>query len=347
MKKIRGIKSVDILIEADGHGIINWNGSFKIYNSTAGQYVENHTLPKLRGVDPTRIKYFSDLEKSRVYVSQNCVRHYLFRNDSFGLKSVNLNNVDEVLCSLTGLLRGFVIAEGSTSLKRKSALLLEDFLSVPNEKDNHQLNYEQFSKSGERNETSIHSRHTTGDIKYRSFASINIEDLQFIPLEDSLNRSAFRETVSSKDGQDLAEKMTQYLKELDFDGQKNPQAEFHINYRRINAISPEGEAGILLNQDAIDLLIQEFIERLESLHITQGRGRLTVTNLHVDYNDGSPMRIKTKGVALKEDKEDKNYAVYYEKMEMSADDFKKKMKDMEAKAKKKDKNKDKKDASEA
>lgn len=268
MKKISGIKSVDFAIKAEGFGVVNWNGSASLYSHQAEKYVDNHLLPKLRGIDMLRVKGFGDIDdKAKLYISQNCVKSEIFRSFTYGLKEVSLSNVDEVLQSLVGLVRGYVIAEGSTSLKRKSPLFLEDFVAEEGTK----LNYEQFSQSAARNETSIFSKHTVGEVKYTAFGSINIEDLQFLPLEDSLGRSCYREVITEDEGHSLAEAITSYLKTLDFDGVKSPEAVFANNYVRINAVSKAGEAGILLNDDAISLLVEEVLSLIRDLYISRSR----------------------------------------------------------------------------
>lgn len=323
MKKISGIKSVDFAIKAEGFGVVNWNGSASLYSHQAEKYVDNHLLPKLRGIDMLRVKGFGDIDdKAKLYISQNCVKSEIFRSFTYGLKEVSLANVDEVLQSLIGLVRGYVIAEGSTSLKRKSPLFLEDFVAEEGTK----LNYEQFSQSAARNETSIFSKHTVGEVKYTAFGSINIEDLQFLPLEDSLGRSCYREVITEDEGHSLAKAITSYLKTLDFDGVKSPEAVFANNYVRINAVSKAGEAGILLNDDAISLLVEEVLSLIRDLYISRSRAYVEVKDFIVDYNDGKPMRIKTQLDSIDSEKST-NYAVYYEAQSFSAEDYEEKVKE--------------------
>lgn len=323
MKKISGIKSVDFAIKAEGFGVVNWNGSASLYSHQAEKYVDNHLLPKLRGIDMLRVKGFGDIDdKAKLYISQNCVKSEIFRSFTYGLKEVSLANVDEVLQSLVGLVRGYVIAEGSTSLKRKSPLFLEDFVAEEGTK----LNYEQFNQSAARNETSIFSKHTVGEVKYTAFGSINIEDLQFLALEDSLGRSCYREVITEDEGHSLAEAITSYLKTLDFDGVKSPEAVFANNYVRINAVSKAGEAGILLNDDAISLLVEEVLSLIRDLYISRSRAYVEVKDFIVDYNDGKPMRIKSQLDSIDNEKST-NYAVYYEAQSFSAEDYEEKVKE--------------------
>ncbi|WP_407579537.1 type I-Fv CRISPR-associated protein Cas7fv [Citrobacter koseri] len=328
MKNISGIKSVDFKISAEGFGVVNWNGNISVFSEKAGKVVNNHMLPKLRNLDLMRVKKFEDIDDSaRLYISQNCIRNALFRDFTTGLKEVSLSNVESVLQSLVGLVRGYVIAEGSTSLKRKSPLFIEDFVAG----DDSTLNFETFSQVASRNETSLYSKHTTGAVSYTAFGSINIEDLQFLSLEDSLNRSCYREVITEAEGRALAEKITDYLKSLDFDGQKNPEAIFANNYVRINSISKAGEAGILLNDDAISLVVEETLSLIRNLYISRSKAYVEMKEFLVDYNDDKAMRIKSSVEDIDSEKHT-NYAVYYEAQLFTAEEYERKLEE-QAKAK--------------
>ena len=153
MSKVTGIKSIDFKIRAVGHGAVNWNGPTALTGDD-GKVVENHTLPKLRGYsnltgkvkDETGYKYKKSLtdinfKETPLYISQNCVRHHLFKEQEFDLHFANAKNLNRVLASITGLIRGYVIPASQS--KRTSPLLLEDLVD--------QLrngNIEQMGKSG-------------------------------------------------------------------------------------------------------------------------------------------------------------------------------------------------------
>lgn len=326
--KIQGIKSVDFKIVAEGEGVVNWNGSFSVKNEQTKKDnepwdpVKNHSLPKMRGLDPIRLQRLGDeqLANAKLFVSQNCVRHALFKNENSNLQEVNQHNVDRVLPSILGLVRGFVIADDvlKLSLKRKSALLLEDFVD-----HNVVLRYEQFSNAGDRTEKSIFSKTNVDSTKYEAFGSISVEDLQFIVLEDSLNRSSYQNTITIAVGKKMEEKMNAFLATLAVGTEKKPQAVFHHNYVRVGAIVNQGEAGLLLNNDAISLVVAEILDRLKTLFIRQSKGYLSTTEVVVDYNDGQAMRIKRS--LDNANANEGEYAVYYVAEDMSEDEFVAKM----------------------
>lgn len=332
---IQGIRSVDFLITANGEGVINNNGAISVYNPSAEQTIDNHMFPKLRGLDPMRkvVKGNADekprpisladpdLAKAALIVSANCIRSHIFKNVSFGVQEVTRATVGDALASLHGLVRGYLITDGGANFARKSPLYLTDFECL-----NPQLSYNQGSKAGQRGQTSIFSHFNTGkDLVYHAKGSLSIEELQFIPLENSLGRSSFSETLSIKEGELLAQEITTFLETLS--GNKDAKATFVTQAIRHGTFSRQGEAGILLNQDAIDVVVKEIIDMIKSLFVRQGKGYLRVKDVVVDYNTTQPLRIE-QNASFAEDKGAHLYALYYNVNPLSEDTFEKKMLDL-------------------
>ncbi|EGQ8094034.1 type I-Fv CRISPR-associated protein Cas7fv [Vibrio cholerae] len=294
MQKVTGIKSVDFKIKALGHGVVNWNGPTTLTGDD-GKTVDNHTLPKLRGYtnltgkvkDETGYKYKKqatdiNFKETPLYISQNCIRHHLFREQAFDLHFASDKNLKNVLASITGLIRGYVVP--ASQCKRTSPLLLEDFVD--------QLgngNFEQYGQAGARDSTSFFSKTTFGDTEYISYGSISIEQLQFISLDKKFDRAAM--VIKEGEGEVIAAELQSYIKSLN--PSLNPQAIFHKNYVRRGTIFEEGECGILLNDDAVKALVDETLDRLANLSIRQAKGYMYVDEITVDYNDSHKMmRIK-------------------------------------------------------
>jgi hypothetical protein len=330
MQKVTGIKSVDFKVIAKGHGVVNYNGPINLKGKKT-EY-KNHTLPKLRGytnlTGQTSEKGYEfkkeatdiDFKETPLYVSQNCIRHHLFRGDGLiNLRSEEIaKNKNQLICSMTGLVRGYVIPQ--TEEKRTSALLLTDFVNDVNKNTG---NFEQFSKSGSKKKektksgedksSTLFSKTTFGDTEYIGYGSISIEQLQFISLDEEFGRKALVGFDNHKEGALLAEKITNYLKSLR--PITEARAEYHQNYVRIGSIYKTGEAGILLNDAAIDILVNETLELIKQLSIRQAKGYMFVDEVLVDYNYGSSgkdmMRIRRSEGVIKSEK-DTNYAVYFE-----------------------------------
>lgn len=312
IEKVEGIKSVDFKIVAKGHGVVNWNGPTNLAQEN-GTTVDNHTMPKLRGytnlsgkVKDTGYKYRKeptdiDFTKNPLYISQNCIRHHLFREQAFDLHYANAKNIKNVLASLTGLVRGYVVP--STQNKRTSPLLLEDFVD--------QLgngNFEQFGQAGERDSSSFFSKTTFGDTEYISYGSISMEQLQFISLDKKFDRASME--IKKGEGEEVAKLIENYLQTLDKKN-RSPKASFHENYVRSGTIFEEGENGILLNQDAMDILVDATLEKLSDLVIRQAKSYMYVDEILVDYNDSSKMmRVKSDEGSVRSNKSSV-YAIYF------------------------------------
>ena len=312
MQKVTGIKSVDFKVVALGHGVVNWNGPTTLMGD-GGKTVDNHTLPKLRGYtnlsgkvkDDTGYKYKKeatdiDFKINPLYISQNCIRHHLFREQAFDLHNAGERNLQQVLTSVTGLIRGYVVP--SSQCKRTSPLLIEDFVD--------QLgngNFEQFGQAGARDSSSFFSKTTFGDTEYHSYGSISIEQLQFISLDNKFDRAAM--IIKDGQGEQIAEAVQSFIKRFNTD--LNPQAVFHKNYVRRGTIFKEGEQGILLNNDAMQALIEYTLNSISELSIRQAKGYMYVDEILVDYNDSNKMmRIKRNPSAISETPET-DYASYF------------------------------------
>lgn len=331
MQKVTGIKSVDFKIIAKGHGVINWNGPTTLVGAD-GKTVDNHMLPKLRGYSSLSGKVKEDngylyrkeiqdidLCKTPMYVGQNCIRHHLFRDQNYDMHFANRSNMDQVLASVTGLLRGFTVT--ATQAKKTSPLLIEDFVDQL-----HNGNFEQFSTDSplelqksdapnaepvyKRGSSSIYSKTTFGDTEYLSYGCISIEELQFISLDPKFDNCAM--SIKTGQGEVVAQKITDFLVKLSSNDALKPVATFNANYCRVGTIFNQGEVGVLLNDDAIHVLVQEMVRRLTSLFIKQAKGYLIVDSVELDYNDSDkPMRIKKGGFDACSEKDGK-YATYYE-----------------------------------
>lgn len=338
MSKIAGIKSVDFKIQAVGEGVVNWNGSTELEILIKGEYkkVNNHSLPKLRGYtnSVTRTnkdgKEFSGLKRpddinfdeTPLYISQNCIRHHLFKEENFNLQDPEVaKNMEKLLCSITGLIRGYVIPK--KEYKRTSALLITDFNATKETGKNG--NFEQMSRSGSKEKeetksgtdksTSMFSKTTFGKTEYEAHASISIEQLQFISLDDQFSRQTM-EVNNEKQGKEVASQISNFLQDIGDD--KNAEATYHNNYVRKGSIftnEKHGEAGILLNDNAIDVLVRKMKYLLENLSIRQAKGYMYVDSIEMDYNDSSlakdMFRIKRNPDNTEQSKK-AAYAVYFE-----------------------------------
>ena len=312
MEKVTGIRSVDFKVTALGHGVVNWNGPTTL-TGDGGKTVDNHTLPKLRGYtnltgkvkEDTGYQYKKeatdiDFKKTPLYISQNCIRHHLFRDQAFDIHYAAEKSLQGVLASITGLVRGFVVP--SSQCKRTSPLLMEDFVD---ELGNG--NFEQFGQAGERDSSSFFSKTTFGDTKYTSYGSISVEQLQFVSLDKKFDRCAM--VIKDGQGEEVAEAVQSFIQSLN--PRLAPKAVFDQNYIRGGTIFEEGEMGILLNGDAIQALVEHTLQMVGELSIRQAKSYMYVDEVLVDYNDSHKMmRIKRSEGDISE-QPNGDYATYF------------------------------------
>jgi hypothetical protein len=275
--------------------------------------VDNHKLPKLRGYTnltgrvkkETGYQYKKeatdiDFKKTPLYISQNCIRHHLFREQAFDLHYAAEKSLEKVLASITGLIRGYVVP--SSQCKRTSPLLLEDFVDKLGNG-----NFEQFGQAGERDSSSFFSKTTFGDTEYHSYGSISVEQLQFISLDKKFDRAAM--IIKDGEGEKVAGAVQKFIQSLDDNA--NPKATFHPNYVRKGTIFEEGEVGILLDDDAIKTVINFAVNKISELTIRQAKSYMYVDEILVDYNSSNKMmRIKRDESEISE-QPDSDFAVYF------------------------------------
>ena len=324
MSKVTGIKSVDFKITAYGYGVVNWNGPTTLTGDD-GTTVDNHSLPKLRGYsnltgkikEETGYKYKKeasdiDFSKTPLYISQNCIRHHLFRDQAYDLHYAKDKNLIDVLASITGLIRGYVVP--SSQCKRTSPLLITDFID--------QLgngNFEQMGRSGSKEKgkddkgkdvasNSFYSKTTFGDTEYVAYGSISIEQLEFISLDKKFDRASM--IIKEGEGEKIAETVQAFIQQLD--PSRQPKAIFHANYVRKGTIFEEGEVGILLDNTAIDILVNETLNLLRELSIKQAKGYMYVESVEVDYNDSNKMMRIKRSTEQANLEPQMDYAVYFE-----------------------------------
>jgi len=168
-------------------------------------------------------------------------------------------------------------------------------------------NFEQFGQAGERDSSSFFSKTTFGDTEYISYGSISIEQLQFISLDKKFDREAME--IKEGQGEEVAQGVQEFIQSLNPD--LSPEAIFHANYVRAGTIFEEGEVGILLNNDAIQILIDYTLELISNLSIRQAKSYMYVDEVTVDYNDSHKMmRIKHNPSDISEESES-DYATYF------------------------------------
>ena len=99
--------------------------------------------------------------------------------------------------------------------------------------------------------------------------------------------------------------------------EKNYFSELEVNMFQsmiddeINTIFEEGEAGILLDNTAIDILVKETLTMIAELSIKQAKGYMYVDEIEVDYNDSNKMMRIKRSPEQANPEPNSDYAVYF------------------------------------
>ncbi|MCK5666472.1 MAG: hypothetical protein KAI17_23435, partial [Thiotrichaceae bacterium] len=114
--------------------------------------------------------------------------------------------------------------------------------------------------------------------------------------------------IKEGQGEETAAAVQTYIQSLN--PSLKPEAIFHPNYVRRGTIFEEGEVGILLNDDAIQILVEQTLQMTRELSIRQAKSYMYVDELDVDYNDSTKMmRIKHNGAVAEQP--ESAYATYF------------------------------------
>lgn len=320
LNKITGIHSIDIKVEAKGHGCVNWNGPTELTGND-GKTVKNHSLPKLRGFSNKTGKVKEEngyeykvnvndisLKDTPMYVSENCFKHHIFKREMpYHLGKLEEKHVANFLLSPAGFLRGYAITS-QVPIMKTSPMLVEDLVEIDGIS-----NYENLTtaSSKEGSETGgLYTKTTVGDTRYIGYLSINIEELQFVSCDGLFGRSAVGLSFTQDELVDLASRMTLMLNDLKTNEELDPHVEFSACWVKKGSLAEVGEAGFLLNEDAQQIYIDWALERLGSLCIKQAGGWLAVQNVVADYNSGKHFRIKDDFNNARQQKSE-SFAIYY------------------------------------
>ena len=246
-------------------------------------------------------------ESIKMYISTNCLRHGIFKEGFPNhLSDMKMKHSFDLLKDPSGLLRGYAITD-AVPLMRKSSLIIEKAVEKTN------LLIETLTTTGVRDNTSLFAEVNAADTCYVFYGSVNIEELQFISTDNVFGRASIlgeREEII-KLAQDITAMLNGLAKEHNISC--SPVAEYNFWVKK-GRVLKEGEWGILLNPDAIHLLVLWAMDKIENLYISQAKGHMEVDSVIQDYNSGKHFRIKRDVSSVISEKGSQQYEIYYERM---------------------------------
>jgi hypothetical protein len=299
------VKFIEIDIEASGFGCVNTNGNI------------NPRTGKEAGEDGFSNMIYPKSRDGQLYISNNCIRGHLFAEEARGLMlagktGFNNNSGDglilsakdmpkdsqKIASSYLGLIRGYMLTEkGGESVKRKSPLTITDFVNIHEQKPNKneiKVNHLALKEDGTKDKNSLFYEETWGDTHYRSTSIISIEQLQFIALDSRLGHKSvcFGNNPRAKNVNEQVELFVDNLiNNIKKQGEAYGIAVEGVNaehgyFEKTDTLFQYPEEGILLNNQAIHVLVESTIKKLESLQILKSGGFMKVDRCNTKYLDG-------------------------------------------------------------
>lgn len=277
------MKSILFKLELEGQGIVN-------FDTSSQRFLFNGTKFKNLFHPHDNIKYAKkvfyhdengELSDYKIKISSSCLRKAVFNNDLVG-QNTNFVMNKEILYSQLGspyfMLNGYMLAvKDGSSYKKKSPVSLLSAIQTNDAK----THIETRTRSGFKtkktdvdsdSDTSLFSEEVAGEMKYTSKGVINLNELQFVSLDDYYDRWAF-----SADEFDLFKK---YMK------MSLPSFDSTVKYYKIkNSTNSFPELGFKFSNEDLSYLVKYFLKRLLTTSIERNAAYANVTSVMVKFVD--------------------------------------------------------------
>lgn len=250
MKKV---KNILFRVDLSGYGVVNYDGpeqKFILRHCPTAQWSTTDNVKYAKKV------FFHDENGNLDYklkISAGALTKAIFGGE-IPFQSPNVVHADNILYSYIGspaaLLRGYMFTPKSGTLNRKHAANITDAIQVCNAKSY----LEMFSKSGEKTNTSLFSKETIGDIKYKATGNLDIMELQFLSTSSVFDRKAMDPDCFNLFKIFLSSRLKNFKSNL---------SEYTIK----NSVCEIPEQGVLFSSENVNQMVNEYFLNLLSMRI--------------------------------------------------------------------------------
>ena len=269
------VKNVLFRTKIKGNGVVNFDSSEQRFMFSGTELHNMKTRHENTNYAKKKFNKDGDKLTYKLSISSDCLRHDLFKEDAL-VQSPNLINNEHVLYSFiaspASLLRGYLFADTTETLKRKGALTITDATQTCNA-----VSYiETFSKSGKKleledkvegkSDNSFFKKEVVGDIEYLAVGNIDLMGLQFVSCDKVFDRFNFNPDLFTTYKAFLKAKMPTFNSELGY-------------YQIVGSTIEIPEYGFLIDNDNVILLVKELFRRLLSLNIQRRNSFARVSEL--------------------------------------------------------------------
>ena len=275
------IKHVNFEIELEGNGIVNydsgdqkylWNRESKKGHKNKFTSADNNNMYAKKNYERKE----DDVLDYKIKISSDALRAAIFSGDAIATNPSIAHHkslLNSFIGSTMGLVRGYMFAGKTETLKRKTALTI----SAAKQTNNAESYMEFHSRSGgkkvgddsDKSDTTIFNKETIGDITYKAEGYINLQSLEFLSADPIFDRYQFNSDDYS------------ILKT--FLGHNLPNFNGELGYHALKTSAIDvAEYGVKLTNEQIVYLIKETLKRILSLRIDRATAFMRLKSLKVE-----------------------------------------------------------------
>lgn len=278
------IKSIGFKVVLKGKGVVNFDGSNQ-KNFLKKNYKDKYDFDSLKNDNAKFAKknFYKGKDKDgnekdyfKLKISSDCVKRAIFSEDIDGVNSAIMHSpmlLNNFIATSHGILRGYMFASKSDTLKRKSVVTLTD----AEECDNKTIPYLEFFSKGDENkklsQTSLYVSETCGEIKYETNGFFSIKRLQFISSSPFFDRKGVKDDELNENGLYWLALKRNFGDIVD--GSKHGY--FSVNK---NIFTEQvAETGLMLSQSLQKELFKDFFTRFLNMRIERKNAYCEVENI--------------------------------------------------------------------
>lgn len=268
-------KSILFRVELEGKGVVNFDSNDQrfMYNKLKRGIKEHEN------VNFAKRNFYVDADgnyDSRIKISSNCLRNLIFKDSQMFHSTSIMHHPDLMMYAIASpcaLLRGYLYAKKTGTIKRKSAITITDaeqtqdtLTSVPHIEVGVRSGEKNTDKNDTKSDTSLFFKETVGDIKYQAVGAVDLMELQFISTSVVFDRLAF----NPDEYQQYKDALVQHIPDLDCE-----LGYYQIKGSDINV----PEYGVKLSQKNVNFLVRDFFKRLINVNHSRSGSYVNVSNV--------------------------------------------------------------------
>ena len=273
------VKHVNFEYELEGSGIVNFDsGDQKRIWGRESKAGNKNQFSSINNNNKYSKKHFfrgdNGVLNYKVKISSDCIRNAIFSGDAIATNPTILHHktlLNSFIGSTLGLLRGYMFAGRTETIKRKSPLSITSAVQNNNSVSVMEIG----TKSGDKRSgdddkggLSLRNTETISDVTYGGKGSISIGNLEFLSCDPIFDRYSF----NSDDYGTLKTFLSNNL----------PHFDSELGYYTLKTSAIDvAEYGLKLDKDSVVYLIKEALKRIYGINIIRSTAYAKMSNLRV------------------------------------------------------------------